>query len=169
MPEIQKKSVDTPKRGRIVQVLAMCAALAGGCATTGQNSEPQTSEAENNRPEWADGPSAFEKDGYIYGVGKAEINESEDLMIPTSNAYVMSEDNICKHSIKRHDKFLHKLHFGILESNCTLGRPSESVDRAIVNVDGKKYLFLLRRYKIVEHQESNLERHFREEHEKAIK
>ena len=68
MPELQKKSVDTPKSESIVRIL-LCAALAGGCATSGQNTRPQCAEIKNNRPDWTSGEKVFEEEGYVYAVG----------------------------------------------------------------------------------------------------
>ena len=66
MSEKPRNHIDNPTR---LAILALCTALAGGCATPTQNTKSQCAEAENGRPDWTSGAKIFEEDGYVYVVG----------------------------------------------------------------------------------------------------
>lgn len=170
IPQSNEKESESDKldilerRGFFKNVLVASVGVAlvlAGCATVDQNIKPQSAESENDRPEWVNGDQVFEKDGYIYAVGKAEIDETGDLTIPTDLAYKMAENNICEYLIGDVSLILKDV-----DHTCSLPKPSEHVDRAIVSENGNKYIYIIRRHKPGKRKETELEKHFREEYER---
>jgi len=102
VPERYDEIPENPERREALRALLTIGGSAAvfGCGSAIQDSEtkapePESSEPENPRPDWVDGPEVFEKDGYIYAVGKNEETTSIPENIP-DGARLKARELLCQ-------------------------------------------------------------------------
>jgi len=102
MPELPKETgPENPERREALRaILTISGSVAvfgcGAVASEPEVPEIETSEPENPRPEWVNGPEVFEKDGYIYAVGKSEGAISSNLECLPEDARLKARELLCQ-------------------------------------------------------------------------